>query len=506
MNRQPDRFRDFVCPACGGDLSAQDSQLACNACGNRYPVLLDVPLLLPGIAVATGPAPDDGFVTDLAHAALPGNEKSIAPTLRELFSTQITFPDAHLGTEGHRFVHRLRASGHMIREPDGSEPAASLITPLVVPAPTTSALPRVSLELLTAPPTILAEHGFGIQIRVTNLGDVTLTSDSTAPFHISYFAKPPKQPGFCEGSRTALLVDIPPGGSLTLPVSIAPPDRPGTWIYQITPVIEDVAWLHDSAIAVKIKVLPATAADPLKVDWPAGDTIRDYAADHERGMRFLSGWLRARLKDHPAPRILELGGNAAPQIAFPAFALPGATRYNLDIDPFGLAFGTAQRRFGGGEPVIDLLGDGTRLPFADRTLDAIVMFATLHHFPNPVALLQHLRSKLAPGGLICVLCEPMGQVTRDSLPSDFRDELLGGICEQAFLAWEYRQFFRGAGLKIAHAMIDIGSLKVALEATNETYRAIRAPLVPIRPVFPAHDGVISRFWEIVKSWMRREQR
>ena len=38
--------------------------------------------------------------------------------------------------------------------------------------------------------------------------------------------------------------------------------------------------------------------------------------------------------------------------------MPGARLYNLDIDPYGLAFGTIQRRIGGGPAVFDVAGDG----------------------------------------------------------------------------------------------------------------------------------------------------
>ena len=89
----------------------------------------------------------------------------------------------------------------------------------------------------------------------------------------------------------------------------------------------------------------------------------------------------------------------------------------------------AERR--GVSNVETVIADCHALPFADASLDAVVMFATLHHFPDPVRLLRHLRTKLAPGGLICVLCEPVSHVAREDLPDDYRKELLDGICEQA---------------------------------------------------------------------------
>ncbi|MFI5184159.1 MAG: methyltransferase domain-containing protein [Vicinamibacteria bacterium] len=498
-------YQEHACPACGADLLPSADRLVCTGCARTYPVLQGVPLLLPDIAVTAGPEPAEEFVADIARVAAPADDGAARPLMRQLFSTRIVFPDRELGMEGHRFLERLRASGHSVRNPDGSQPAQAL--PEAEPAATEDArrVPRVELRLLTLPAAVLSGRRFGLQVRLTNHGPGALTSRGTTPFHLSYFARPPGRSRNTEGIRTALLVDLPAGSSLSLPVIIDGADGPGEWTYEITPVVEHVAWLHGAALHVTVPVLPKTAPDPLDVDWPKGDAPRDYGSDHVHGIDLLNGWLQERLAGHPEPRILELGGNSAPQIGSPRFALRNARRYNLDIDPFGLVFGTVQRALGGGEPVADVLGDGTRLPFAAGAFDAIVMFATLHHFPDPVSLLRHLRRKLAPGGLICVLCEPMGHVTRDTLPEDFRHELLGGICEQAFEAWEYRQFFLAAGLRVAHALWDVGSLKVALEVADREIDELagRVRSAPALTPQSARPSAVSRFTSAARGLIAR---
>lgn len=480
----PTRFAaDLVCPVCAGKLAARNDALACRACAARYPVLQGVPLLLPGVTLAEGRSPDAGFVEDIARIAAPSDPPAAREPLRRVFSSEIVFPDRRLGAEGHRFLHRLRSSGFVFRDPDGAPPAppAAESTP---GDPAHSPETRVELNVLTAPDAVRAGDGFAVQVRVVNHGPGALRSTGETPFYLSYWAEAPGAAEPEEGRRTALLIDLPPGRALTQPVFIEAPRETGAWSYDITPMIEQVAWQHAASVRVRVQAVPASAPDPLATGWPESGTLRDYGADHAHALALMGGWLRARPAERPEPRvlalaggwlrarlagwfaarILELGGNAAPMLAVPGAGLPGARLYNLDVDPYGLAFGTIQRRIGGGPAVFDVAGDGMGLPFADASLDAVVMFATLHHFPDPARLLRHLRSKLAPGGLICVMCEPVSQVSREYLPDDYREELLDGICEQAFQPWEYRQFFEAAGLRVAHATLDVGSLKVALEA------------------------------------------
>lgn len=456
---------DLVCPACMGGLAERDGALACRACAAEYPVLQGVPLLLPGVAVAAGQVPDEGFIEDIARIAAPSDPPAAREPLRRVFSSSIVFPDQQLGTEGHRFLHRLRSSGFVFRDPDGRPPAPPATDPAprqAVQSPGTDA--RVELIPVTVPRVVRAGSGFSVQVRVVNHGPGVLSSAGQTPFYLSYWAKAPRASKAKDGRRTALLIDLPPGRALTQPVFIEAPRKTGIWSYDIVPLIEHVRWRHEASLRVEVEVVPASAPDPLATGWPESGTQRDYGQDHVHAHALMGEWLRARLADRPEPRILELGGNAAPMLAVPELDLPGARFFNLDIDPYGLAFGTIQRRIGGGPAVLDVAGDGMGLPFADASLDAVVMFATLHHFPDPVRLLRHLRTKLAPGGLICTLCEPVSQVSREHLPDDYRDELLDGICEQAFQPWEYRQFFEAAGLRVVHALVDVGSLKVALEA------------------------------------------
>ena len=69
---------------------------------------------------------------------------------------------------------------------------------------------------------------------------------------------------------------------------------------------------------------------------------------------------------------------------------------------------------------------------------------------------------VADDGLICAVCEPMGHVHRDGIPEEYLAEIRKGVNEQSFALWEYQQMFDAAGLEVAAAQLDVGSVKVAL--------------------------------------------
>ncbi len=458
---------DLVCPACGGALSPAAASLACSRCRASYATVQGVPLLLPGLAVRTGPDPDPDFVADLSRVAVPAAGELAQDAMRELFAKTFSFPDPRLGMEGHRFLHRLRSSGFSIREP-GLAPAEADVSPEL------AGRSGLTLTMLTAPPAVRVGSDFWVQVRVVNTGSAVLRCAGPDALLLSCSTQEPfswgklRRPWTPGALQSPLLVDLQPGQALTQPVPIAAPDRPGPQRYRIAPVPGQLHWLSGKAPDVTVAAVPATAPDPLAVSWPYAAAERDYGEDHQHAIRLAGAWLGERFAGRQGLRVLELGGNASPMA--PEIGLAHARHYNLDIDPFGLVFGTVQRRFGGGHAIQDVLGDGMRLPFADGSLDAVVMFATLHHFPDPAGLLRHLRSKLAPGGVICVLCEPVGHVSHDTLPPPFRDELLGGICEQAFEPWEWRLLFDQAGLQVARVQHDRGSLKVMLEPARPADR------------------------------------
>jgi hypothetical protein len=138
--------------------------------------------------------------------------------------------------------------------------------------------------------------------------------------------------------------------------------------------------------------------------------------------------------------------------------LDAPIKYNVDVDPYGMIVANLSRP----RPVKFIIADGMALPMTKRSIDMLVMFATFQHIPEPVGLLSRLSEFVADDGLICLMCEPIGHVHRDTMPAEYLGELRKGVNEQSFALWEYQQMFDGAQLQVVAAQIDVGSAKFAL--------------------------------------------
>jgi SAM-dependent methyltransferase len=298
------------------------------------------------------------------------------------------------------------------------------------------------------------EQYFSINVWLHNLGATTLSSMAPTPIVLSYHWIDRKG-NELEGCRTPLLDDLLSGRSITMPVFVVAPKKAGTYILRIRAVHEDVRWFETSSVQCKIVVGEgkATTDEP---EWHRTGRRFDYSEDHKEAVRLVGDW-RSTYFSRPVRRIVELGGNASPMIAL----IAAPERVNIDIDPFGMIVGSLMRD-GQGASVRYVVADGMSLPMAPRSIDMLVMFATFHHFPDPVQLLVRLRDYVADDGLICLMCEPIGHVHADSIPDEYLDEIRKGVNEKSFELWEYEQMFADARLDVVAAQIDVGSAKFAL--------------------------------------------
>ena len=125
----------------------------------------------------------------------------------------------------------------------------------------------------------------------------------------------------------------------------------------------------------------------------------DYGIDHEVGRVFLKEEL-ARMRQ-PLQRVLEVGGCCNPM----TWDLPGEV-VSTDIDVQTLQVGALH--FANARPNVKFVAaDALRQPFADGVFDCAVLFATLHHFLDPVGCLREMRRVVRPDGF-----------RRDSLRAD----------------------------------------------------------------------------------------
>jgi SAM-dependent methyltransferase len=216
-----------------------------------------------------------------------------------------------------------------------------------------------------------------------------------------------------------------------------------------------VVWFDHTSLLFDIEVRDGAAT----VDEPAWNRTGkhfDYMDDHFEAARLLKDWSKACF-DRPVESIVELGGNASPMID----RLDAPQRYNVDVDPFGMIVGNLIRE-GRNSTVKFIIADGMALPMRPKSIDMLMMFATFHHFPDPIGLLSGLSEFVRDDGLICLMCEPIGHVHADTLPEEYLREIRKGVNEQSFELWEYHQMFDAAGLHVVSAQIDVGSAKFAL--------------------------------------------
>jgi SAM-dependent methyltransferase len=441
-------LRDLlVCPISGLPLIWSEETLVDRAGTQRYPIVHGVPIIVDGVKVRRRECePSNDFVNDMvnalgAHTIEPGELKSV-------FRHEFEFPSLGLQIEADQFIDRVRALG-AISNPFPMSPSNSSKSSLENA--------RLSLTSQFRLSTVKPLTTFSINASLRNSGPYTLDPDTHPEFRIGAVWTDLESNRRVESDRTHLLVPIKPGGNLTMPLSATSPGEAGKYRLQFSALIEGERWLSEGGLTLDIEVSP-DAKSHEQTEWPHTGVLRTYNDDHREGITVLNGWIRKHIPTQNS--IVEVGGNSSPMTRGMS-----STVVNVDIDPFGMIIGNI-RDTKSSTGVTYLVSDAMNLPFADRSIDVFAMFATFHHFPDPVGLLRHLSKKLTHGGLIALLCEPIGHVWRSAIPDVYRDELLKGVNEQSFALWEYAQMFDAAGLYVVEAQVDLGSLKVALKTKN----------------------------------------
>jgi ubiquinone/menaquinone biosynthesis C-methylase UbiE len=157
------------------------------------------------------------------------------------------------------------------------------------------------------------------------------------------------------------------------------------------------------------------------------------------------------------PRVIEIGGGVSPMGA----QLINCDVMNVDISSPMLELAALQYGKRGAERLCFVCADAAELPIADQSIDIIMMFATLHHMPDPAGFLASLKPLLRADGIIAFLCEPLSDSMDD--PNIIAD-LVEGINEQVFCLEEYVLICQRAGLYEGEFMINGGSINAVLSA------------------------------------------
>ena len=437
---------DLVCPAHGGRLRDGSGRLQSDR-GDIYPIVGGVAIIVEGVRVEPRTAPLVPSVIDqlMDALSLPPSRRAV---VEEAFSQKFSFVEDWIQTEADQFLDRVSASHDGLRRALKLDREKAHIAPLINVAPSV----RISTSFKLS--RLVRGRSCSINVRVENDGPSTLSSNGAHPVWLSY--RWIDSAGVeHEGKRTALFDDLPPGRSVTLPVFVDAPLKTGSYKLRIRAVHEGIAWFEATTILFDVRIgwWRSTIAPP---KWKRTGSHYDYRGDHFEAVRLLGVW-RDTLFERPVERVVEIGGNASPMIDH--FDAPH--KYNVDVDAYGMIVGKLMRE-GSDSGVTFIVADGMALPMLPRSIDMIVLFATFHHFPDPIGLLSRLREFVADDGLICLMCEPIGHVHLERLDPGYLEELRKGVNEQSFELWEYQQMFDAAELDVAAVQIDVGSVKVAL--------------------------------------------
>jgi SAM-dependent methyltransferase len=404
-------------------------------------IVIRGPLLAPAVVRTVLQAMD--LPADTGNALL----------VRQASGARARFGDRLVAAESAQFLRRVHASGYPIPaellknpEPEADDPPAGVE-------------PGIKWILDYIPRAMRPGHAVLANVRFENNGHAPMRRDGLGRSTIAFdWTDAAGQPVPTEDYRTPLPLDLPPGQAITLPVRLVPPAEPGRYHLVLRMVLEGVRWLDPRLGPLRVTIRDGADFAP-PAHWVLNATAPSgYVADQERGLGLLRTWLA---NGAAQPRLLEIGGNAKPVLAH----LPGEA-FNVDVDLLGLQVGAVVQQARRRSAVGFVCADAHNLPFAEGFFDAIVMFATLHHVPDPAALLRRLRAHLRPGGFIGVFCEPIGQIWPGAADAAYVAELEHGVNEQGFSLAEYAQIFASAGLHAADLAADGHSLKARLVPGN----------------------------------------
>jgi ubiquinone/menaquinone biosynthesis C-methylase UbiE/uncharacterized protein YbaR (Trm112 family) len=451
--------RVIICPFCQSDqMQITPNRLHCHACGSHWPVRNSVPDVFNNYnsTVVQPPSSDTPMEAD--------------KQLIELIISQLGLHrDKHYNTVK-EIVNRAgvlscadNAQTAEIRDlQDRFLPSESIRCNRITP-PDANKNPLFLLERHYLPPKIIAGSSLTTNFRITNTGQHPWSSKTGDPIYLClYWTRKDGTPVGDRVQNVPFPVDIAPGRSITLPVRTNTPSSAGTYWVHICLADKNNRIITRNPCCVECKVTAETIKDNFlkrfkKTGNPVtpslGKAIADYGKDHAKGRELFTAALEKRGKP---TRVLEIGSGPHPQTAW----IPDNKVAALDISSPLLELGSlffAEKHLA--STLAFICADAFCAPFKKNSFDAIAMFSTLHHFPEPEKILKRITPLLKKNGFIAVMCEPVNDTLET--PETIRD-LEKGINEQAFSWQEYVQIFHTAHLNISCLHLDGGSLKAIL--------------------------------------------
>ena len=110
----------------------------------------------------------------------------------------------------------------------------------------------------------------------------------------------------------------------------------------------------------------------------------------------------AALDPAPITALLDIGAGTGELLRRLAAALPDTTQL-AGIEPSAGMLNQARRKFGARPNVTLAQGEADKLPFDDRSFDAIVSANVFHYLPDPAHALGEMWRVLVPGGQLVLV-------------------------------------------------------------------------------------------------------
>ena len=112
-----------------------------------------------------------------------------------------------------------------------------------------------------APPQVRAGEAFALTTRLFNRSRFPWTADGAARVNLAYHWLDAAGKQIVEdGLRTPMPWPVPPGGRVSVQQKVLAPPAPGSYILELDPVFETVAWFSEKnggkTLRIPVEVLP----------------------------------------------------------------------------------------------------------------------------------------------------------------------------------------------------------------------------------------------------------
>lgn len=446
----------YKCLSCNNDsLIEQSDSYCCNKCGAQYHIMFGVPLFLKGVNII----PSNYKLTiesaeQICNFTNLSRNEIVLKTLQEIFTYNYHFNDLNLDAENNYFFNRVPLPENMKRLSLKNNQEKHPINLNI----------RFSFISHFIPTQMSCKQLLTKNIRLINRCNSIISSKVCNPIMISYCWYNYEGAVKIGGSRkTPLPIDLFPGRAITIPLLICTPDEPGLYKLEVFLDNDEGRLLDGNILNIDIQIQKKKNKELPKF-WKKTKKPQDtynYQEDHRNDQELVFKKVRRYIKSFSKNiRILEVGGCCNPMMRGIE-----ADIYNIDIDVQTLQIGQLSVT-DPQERLQFIAADVCELPFVEHCFDFVVMFSSLHHFVNPDKVLKYLTRFLKPGGLMAIMCEPVGYYIDGKVSTEFIKELEHGINEQIFTAKEYHEMFTNANLYPEEVIIDRGSLKAILKTKS----------------------------------------